>query len=781
MTTADILDGLLRVNLAAGVAILGVIVLRKLVRPRFGARLAYGLWLLPVLAGAAVLIPARQVVIVRAAAVVAASARVHQTFWAPGLAAPLASYSPGTAMIVDPPMLLVGLWLAGVASAALVMIHLQHRFVRAADAGAIGPAVVGVIAPRIVTPEDFAQRYSRDEQALVLAHEQAHIARQDSRLNGLCAAIQCLCWFNPLIHLAARLMRIDQELACDEAVVTRFPAARRAYAEVLLKAQLAILPLPLGCYWPSKTQHPLVERVAMLTLKDISRARRWVGAAALATLCAGAGLAAWAAQPADVRIRLAPAPTVAVAQPAPGLVAVAPTPERVVEQGGSFKLAAASSGGQTIEQDMRKPEEQAFQSAAESLREALRNTPELARHILVDQTPEGLRIQLIDQDGRSMFEQGSAKPNDRARVLLRAVARVVNPLPNSLTIAGYTSANADGKNPDADWALSAARAEAARQILQEAGVDAARVYQVSDRAASDPLYPDAPALAGNRRVALVLLRQAPLPVQAAAGSGALDQTPAAATPSADRSRDLGPIDITGDTATKDVEHHRVSYRGKVEMVADGRHLMSDQLDLYFLERSANGAAGRDLSGDDFGALKRAEADGHVTYVSADQTVTADHAVYDPVPGALTLSGDVVLTRGANVTHSDKLVIDMKPDHAATSGALGDSPRQGPSPGTEDSVRRWLASIQAHQPDDADMTPGMAQAVRQQAPLVNQIIRAFGALNDVRFVRVTPQGLDTYEADFTHGKIQVAIAPLTADGKVDKLSWGPIGRSGEPRT
>ncbi len=65
MSAADILAGLLRINLAAGAAILAVIALRKLIRPWFGARLAYGLWLLPVLAGAAVLLPAREVLVER--------------------------------------------------------------------------------------------------------------------------------------------------------------------------------------------------------------------------------------------------------------------------------------------------------------------------------------------------------------------------------------------------------------------------------------------------------------------------------------------------------------------------------------------------------------------------------------------------------------------------------------------------------------------------------------------------------------------------------------------
>jgi beta-lactamase regulating signal transducer with metallopeptidase domain len=344
MTAADILDGLVRVNLAAGAAIVGVIALRRLVRRPFGARLAYGLWLLPVLAGAAVLAPPRQVVIVReAAAVVRSAPEVHipiaaqvQVPLEPAAASafqPTVAASPPAATVrLDPVMLLVGLWLAGAGGAALVMAVLQRRFVRQARRGAVGPAVVGVIAPRIVTPRDFGERYSQGEQALVLAHEQAHIARQDSRLNGLCALVQCLCWFNPLVHLGARLMRIDQELACDEAVVTRFPAARRAYAEVLLKAQMAILPLPLGCYWPSKTRHPLVERVALLKLKGVSPARRWAGGAALTLLCAGAGLAAWASQPADVRI--------AIARSVRSTEAAKPSPEPAVAPDESGTLTA---------------------------------------------------------------------------------------------------------------------------------------------------------------------------------------------------------------------------------------------------------------------------------------------------------------------------------------------------------------------------------------------------------------------------------------------------------
>jgi chemotaxis protein MotB len=114
-----------------------------------------------------------------------------------------------------------------------------------------------------------------------------------------------------------------------------------------------------------------------------------------------------------------------------------------------------------------------------------------------------------------MFDPGSANPNDRARLLLRAVAKVINQLHNRVTVAGHTSATAAGYKTGDDWALSAARANASRSVLEGAGVQADRIYQVSGKANSDPLYPDDPTLPGNRRIAIVLLREAPvLPVGA---------------------------------------------------------------------------------------------------------------------------------------------------------------------------------------------------------------------------------------------------------------------------
>jgi chemotaxis protein MotB len=155
-----------------------------------------------------------------------------------------------------------------------------------------------------------------------------------------------------------------------------------------------------------------------------------------------------------------------------------------------------------------------FALASASLRQALQDMPELAelsKNIIIDQTPEGLRIQLVDQEGRSMFNTGTAVPNDRAKILLRAIAKIINQLPNRISIYGHTSASAgQSRKVKSDWPLSFARADASRNILEGAGVDSDRVYQTSGKATSEPLYPDDPTLPGNRRIAIVLLREAPV-------------------------------------------------------------------------------------------------------------------------------------------------------------------------------------------------------------------------------------------------------------------------------
>ena len=160
-----------------------------------------------------------------------------------------------------------------------------------------------------------------------------------------------------------------------------------------------------------------------------------------------------------------------------------------------------------------------FERAEQSIRQAIQDMPDLAelsKNVLMEVTPEGLRIQLVDQEGRSMFEAGGAQLNPRARKLLAAVANVAAELPNRLSIAGHTDGSPPATRGATNWELSADRANTARRILQGAGIGQDRIYQVAGKADSEPLFPDDPTLPGNRRISVTLLREAPvLPADAA--------------------------------------------------------------------------------------------------------------------------------------------------------------------------------------------------------------------------------------------------------------------------
>ncbi|HZZ66620.1 MAG TPA: M56 family metallopeptidase [Phenylobacterium sp.] len=310
---SDALAVLLRLNLALAAAVGLTMLLRRPVRRLFGPRIAYGLWALIPAAMAAMLLPARIVRILQPAAAEPTLAISWHT--ETGFTLQAAQTRPSVLV------LLAALWLAGGAVALAHLVWRQAQFGRAVRAGRAGPAVVGLLRPRIVTPDDFTQRYTPREQRVVLAHEETHIARLDPLTNVLVALARCLNWFNPLAHVLAHYLRIDQELACDARVVAAYPAARRSYAEAMLKTQLTARPLPLGCYWPAPSAHPLAERIGLLSRRGPGRAARALGGAGVAALVLAAACAAWAARPAEVVA--APQPAVQAKTEAPATAAEA--------------------------------------------------------------------------------------------------------------------------------------------------------------------------------------------------------------------------------------------------------------------------------------------------------------------------------------------------------------------------------------------------------------------------------------------------------------------------
>src|SRR5215831_8102888 len=187
MTMSELAALALRLNLAASAAVVVALALRIPVRRLFGPRVAYGLWSLVPLAALSMLLPARVVPIAMAAPMAAAP-------MSDGSAAAWAAGAPAPAPVPHAGLIWVAVWLIGAAIAAARLAARQTRFVRAEQAGTAGPAAVGVLFPRIVLPADFAQRYSARERELVLAHEAAHLARHDTRVNAAAAILRCLAW-----------------------------------------------------------------------------------------------------------------------------------------------------------------------------------------------------------------------------------------------------------------------------------------------------------------------------------------------------------------------------------------------------------------------------------------------------------------------------------------------------------------------------------------------------------------------------------------------------------
>lgn len=179
-------------------------------------------------------------------------------------------------------------------------------------------------------------------------------------------------------------------------------------------------------------------------------------------------------------------------------------------------LANAGIGGPhrgTIAASDAAKERAAFTAAAAEIRAAVAADPalrDLADQLRIDQTPQGLRIQLLDADNRPMFATGGVEPAPWARAVLARVAQVLVKLPESLAITGHTDAAPyTGDAPGmSNWDLSAARANATRRLLVADGVQGARVRSVTGMADRDLLLPDHPLAAANRRIAITVLRAA---------------------------------------------------------------------------------------------------------------------------------------------------------------------------------------------------------------------------------------------------------------------------------
>lgn len=165
---------------------------------------------------------------------------------------------------------------------------------------------------------------------------------------------------------------------------------------------------------------------------------------------------------------------------------------------------------QKLREELRARENERFEQAAEEIRNTIESTPELqelAKQLKIDITPEGLRIQIIDEDGNPLFPSGSANMFDKTRALLNKVAQVVLSMPNEISVRGHTDGVAYAAGASyTNWELSADRANASRRVLKQAGVPEERLNNVVGKADKDHLFEN-PSDPRNRRISLIMLRE----------------------------------------------------------------------------------------------------------------------------------------------------------------------------------------------------------------------------------------------------------------------------------
>jgi chemotaxis protein MotB len=187
-----------------------------------------------------------------------------------------------------------------------------------------------------------------------------------------------------------------------------------------------------------------------------------------------------------------------------------------VQQLAEHQEEAPSMQNQSItdeqfEEETRKREEENFKKAEKAIQDAMKENPELQeleKNLRMDMTPEGLRIQIVDSEGKPMFPSGSAQMYERTEKLIEKVAEVIRKMPNEISVRGHTDSVPYSKgNAYTNWELSADRANASRRVLVRAGVPDAKINNVLGKADKDHLIANKPDDAQNRRISIILLRQ----------------------------------------------------------------------------------------------------------------------------------------------------------------------------------------------------------------------------------------------------------------------------------
>jgi chemotaxis protein MotB len=167
-----------------------------------------------------------------------------------------------------------------------------------------------------------------------------------------------------------------------------------------------------------------------------------------------------------------------------------------------------------LKAEQRRAEAARLDELKKKVEDVLASNPKLAAmssQIRLDMTPDGLRIQIVDDQNRPMFDSGSAVVKPYMRDLLRQIAEVLTEVPNRLTMEGHTDAAAfagdRGGLGYGNWELSSDRANASRRELVAGGLPDGRMLRVQGLAASSLFDRDDPLSPTNRRISIIVMNR----------------------------------------------------------------------------------------------------------------------------------------------------------------------------------------------------------------------------------------------------------------------------------
>lgn len=180
------------------------------------------------------------------------------------------------------------------------------------------------------------------------------------------------------------------------------------------------------------------------------------------------------------------------------------TAEDSAEAAKAEQLSAAALEAQ----EKAESREAEMQALEEEIRRRVAETPELAEYaanLRFDRVAEGLIVQIVDQEGRSMFALGSSRIEPRTRDLIRIIAGAIVDLPNPVAISGHTDSVPFSPGAGySNWELSADRANATRRVMVDSGVSSGRIDRISGLADTMPLNTAQPDAAENRRISVLI-------------------------------------------------------------------------------------------------------------------------------------------------------------------------------------------------------------------------------------------------------------------------------------